>query len=106
MYAAPHILSTLAAAYAENGDFESARSWSQKAVELGEKENHDSLESLKKELESYKENKPWRETSDIIQEVEEDESESSASTEEKSGEDDDAEAPAESEEKTEEKEAQ
>ena len=67
LYAAPHILSTLAAAYAEGGDFESARSWSQKAVELGEKENHESLDSLKKELESYKENKPWRETSEVLE---------------------------------------
>ncbi len=68
-YAAPHILSTLAAAYAENGDFESARAWSQKAVELGEKQKHESLDSLKKELESYQGNKPWREASEILQEV-------------------------------------
>lgn len=70
MYAAPHILSTLAAAYAEKGDFDKAREWSQKAVELGEIEKHESLDSLKKELESYKENKPWRETSEILTEVE------------------------------------
>ncbi len=69
LYAAPHILSTLAAAYAESGDFESARAWSQKAVDLGEKQKHDSLDSLKKELESYKENKPWRETSEVLEEV-------------------------------------
>ena len=74
-YAAPHILSTLASAYAEIGDFESATSWSQKAVELGEIEEHESLDSLKKELESYKENKPWRETSEIQEEVEESEPE-------------------------------
>jgi len=72
LYAMPHILSTLAAAYAENGDFESARSWSQKAVELGEKEKHEALEDLKKELASYQENKPWRETSEVLQEVEDD----------------------------------
>ncbi len=71
-YAAPHILSTLAAAYAENGDFESARSWSQKAVELGELEEHESLDSLRKELESYKADQPWRETSEIMKEVDED----------------------------------
>ncbi len=66
-YKQPHILSTLAAAYAELGDFETARSWSQKAVELGEKIQHESLDSLKKELESYKENKPWREEASEIQ---------------------------------------
>ena len=55
----PHILSTLAAAYAETGDFETAKKWSQKAVELGvEDADRDQLE---KELESYKEGKPWRE---------------------------------------------
>ncbi|MGN6133891.1 MAG: tetratricopeptide repeat protein [Aureliella sp.] len=56
-----HILSTLAAAYAESGDFEKAREWSGKAVALGEKEENEQLEQLKKELENYKENKPWRE---------------------------------------------
>lgn len=57
-YKAPHILSTLAAGYAESGDFETALKWSAKAVELGEGE---SKEQLAKELESYKEKKPWRE---------------------------------------------
>jgi len=57
-YKLPHILSTLAAAYAETGDFQTARKWSQKAVDIGDKQHQD---SLKKELESYKANKPWRE---------------------------------------------
>ncbi|MCC6126171.1 MAG: tetratricopeptide repeat protein [Pirellulales bacterium] len=57
-YKLPHILSTLAAAYAETGDFENARKWAGKAVEIGLK---DQDEELKKELESYKQNKPWRE---------------------------------------------
>jgi len=78
LYVMPHILSTLAAAYAENGDFESARSWSQKAVELGEKEKHEALEDLKKELASYQDNKPWRETSEVLQEVEDDAQEQQA----------------------------
>lgn len=56
-----HILSTLAAAYAENGDFEKAREWSEKAIKRGEEEESEQLDQLKKELESYKENKPWRE---------------------------------------------
>lgn len=63
-YQRPHILSTLAAAYAETGDFENARKWSEKAVEQGKDELK---EQLQKELDSYKDNKPWRE----IQETEE-----------------------------------
>jgi tetratricopeptide (TPR) repeat protein len=57
-YKTAYILSTLAASYAETGDFDSAVKWSTKAVEIGDK-GHD--ESLKKELESYKAKKPWRE---------------------------------------------
>lgn len=60
-YKAAHILSTLAAAYAETGDFEKAREWSGKAVELGTADSNDQLDQLKKELDGYKENKPWRE---------------------------------------------
>jgi tetratricopeptide (TPR) repeat protein len=59
-YKKAHILSTLASAYAEIGDFESARKWSQKAVEA-EVEDEETSEQLKKELESYQQNKPWRE---------------------------------------------
>jgi tetratricopeptide (TPR) repeat protein len=62
-YKAPHILSTLAAAYAELGDFGTAIEWSSKAVEL----DSGQIEQLAKELESYKQNKPWRE----LQEIEE-----------------------------------
>jgi tetratricopeptide (TPR) repeat protein len=59
----PHILSTLAAAYAESGDFTSAKSWSKKAVELAEKneDSEDIREQLGKELASYEAEKPWRE---------------------------------------------
>ena len=57
-YKLAYILSTLAAAYAETGDFAAARKWSAKAVEIGDKE-HD--ESLQKEQASYRANKPWRE---------------------------------------------
>ena len=63
-YEKPHILSTLASGYAEKGDWETAIKWSMKAVELGEKEE-DVSEQLKKELESYKEKKPWREKQEI-----------------------------------------
>ncbi len=47
-YKAAHILSTLAAAYAETGDFEKAREWSGKAVELGTAENNEQLDQLKR----------------------------------------------------------
>jgi len=57
----PHILSTLAAGYAETGDFEQAIKWSTKAVELGRETEHNQVEQLEEELESYKESKPWRE---------------------------------------------
>jgi tetratricopeptide (TPR) repeat protein len=57
-YKMAYILSTLAAAYAESGDMPSAIKWSSKAVEISDKEHSD---SLKKELESYKAGKPWRE---------------------------------------------
>jgi tetratricopeptide (TPR) repeat protein len=57
-YKQAHILSTLAAGYAETGDFDTAINWSKKAVEM-------STEQLKapltKELESYQAKKPWRE---------------------------------------------
>lgn len=57
-YEAPHILSTLAATYAETGDFETAIKWSTKALELSSEELQ---EPLQKELKSYKEKKPFRE---------------------------------------------
>lgn len=58
-YKKPHILSTLASGYAEAGDFETAIKWSTKAVELGKGTENE--EQLGKELEGYKEKKPWRE---------------------------------------------
>jgi tetratricopeptide (TPR) repeat protein len=69
----PHILSTLAAAYAETGDFENAIKWSQKAVEASQKgleaatadDDRVKLEAdheqLKKEVATYQEGKPIRE---------------------------------------------
>jgi hypothetical protein len=67
------VLSTLGAAYAETGDFESAKKWSQQAVDISKKAvdaakddkeraklQHD-LEQLQKERASYDENKPVRE---------------------------------------------
>ncbi|MEM8734234.1 MAG: hypothetical protein AAGG44_08430, partial [Planctomycetota bacterium] len=60
-YEAPHILSTLAAGYAEAGDFENARRWSKMAVEVGEETDNEQLDQLRLELEAYEEEKPWRE---------------------------------------------
>jgi tetratricopeptide (TPR) repeat protein len=53
-----HILSTLAASYAESGNFDAAIEWSQKAVAICTDHNK---EQLGKELESYQAKKPWRE---------------------------------------------
>jgi len=66
-YKMPHILSTLASAHAELGDFETAIQWSQKAVELGDEEQKD---QLAEELESYRRNKPWRERQNTPEAVE------------------------------------
>jgi tetratricopeptide (TPR) repeat protein len=63
-YKQAHILSTLASGYAESGDWETAIKWSSKAVEVGSDEA-ETAEQLKKELESYKEKKPWREKQEI-----------------------------------------
>ena len=53
-----HIISTLAAGYAETGDFDNAVKWSKRAIEVGDA----SLKGpLRKELASYLEKKPWRE---------------------------------------------
>lgn len=57
-----HILSTLAAGYAESGDFDKAIEWSTKAVELAEQATDPSIaDQLSEELESYRHQKPWRE---------------------------------------------
>lgn len=57
-YKEAHILSTLAAGYAEAGEWDKAVDWSQKSLDAGE---GDIKEQLAKELESYKQKKPWRE---------------------------------------------
>ena len=57
-YNTPHILSTLAAALAESGNFEAAIERSQQAVDLNDPEHG---EQLVKELASYREGQPWRE---------------------------------------------
>ncbi len=57
-YQKAHILSTLGAAYAETGDFDSAIKWVQKGIDVAGDEER---EALGKELKSYQEKKPWRE---------------------------------------------
>ncbi len=70
-----YILSTLASAYAEEGNFEEAIKWIEKAIEVnqengengsvGEERTKEQRESLQKEFDSYKEKKPWRELQDV-----------------------------------------
>lgn len=72
-YQESHILSTLAAAYAESGDFDKATEWSRKAFETFEKQraaavaagNEEKVNELAKELQaelaSFEAKKPWRE---------------------------------------------
>ena len=55
-----HIISTLAAGYAEAGDFDTARKYSRQAVDVGS-ETAEVKDQLEKELASYEEGKPWRE---------------------------------------------
>lgn len=57
-YQQAHVLSTLAAAHAELGQFDKAVEWSQKALAAAKEELR---EPLGKELESYKAGKPFRE---------------------------------------------
>ena len=62
-YKQAHILSTLAAAYAETGDFKTARKWSQKSIDVAD----DSLkDQLRKELANYEKDEPWREKQEDV----------------------------------------
>jgi tetratricopeptide (TPR) repeat protein len=56
----PHIISTLAAGYAETGDFAEARKYSKQAVE-SENSSPEVKTQLAGELASYEAEKPWRE---------------------------------------------
>ncbi|MDR2440853.1 MAG: tetratricopeptide repeat protein [Planctomycetaceae bacterium] len=62
-YKKAYILSTLAAAYAEIGNFEKAVEWSQKSIEHAKDDENvsDRIDDLQKELDSYKQKKPFRE---------------------------------------------
>ncbi|MBX7167511.1 MAG: tetratricopeptide repeat protein [Pirellulales bacterium] len=56
------ILSTLAAAYAEAGDFENAKKYVQQALDTGDEDLKD---EISKEQANYLEGKPWRETQSV-----------------------------------------
>lgn len=73
-YKEAHILSTLASGFAESGDFETAKEWLQKAIELNraaaeagvdKKRTERQRESLAKELASYERGEAWRELQDV-----------------------------------------
>ena len=78
----PHVLSTLAAGYAEVGEFEKAKEWIDKAIEVNQanmessqenqelsdsdraellKNDQEQFDSLNKERKSYEAGEPWRE---------------------------------------------
>ena len=72
-YKAAHILSTLAAAHAESGDFDTAKKYSSQAVDLaeaatGEQQDEEMLTQLRKELASYEKKEPWRELQNVLEE--------------------------------------
>ena len=66
-YKEPYILSTLAAAYAEAGDFEAAIEWSKKAIDLGRRGEHDNVKQLEQELNSFEKKEPWREKQESLE---------------------------------------
>jgi len=57
-YKKAYILSTLAACYAELGEFDTAIEWAEKAVQASD---DDVKDQLAQELKSYQSKKPWRE---------------------------------------------
>jgi len=59
-----HIVSTLAAGYAEAGDFESALKYSRQSVETSDPEAG-VREQLESELASYEKKQPWRERQEV-----------------------------------------
>jgi len=54
-------LDTLAAAFAEKGEFESARKWQEEAVKASGQEPAEVQAELKARIDLYKQNKPYRE---------------------------------------------
>ena len=62
-YKKAYILSTLAAAYAEIGDFDKAVEWSKKSLDMSKDDDNvkDRTDELERELDSFKNKKPYRE---------------------------------------------
>lgn len=76
-YKEAYILSTLASGYAEDGDFDKAIEWIEKALKANEEAAKEAVDktdtdkrfkSLNDELESYKNKKPWRELENVEEE--------------------------------------
>ena len=65
-YEKAFILSTLASGYAESEDFESAKKWAAKAIELSESDEQRA--GITDELNSYKDGKAWREIENVEEE--------------------------------------
>ena len=61
-----HIISTLAAGYAETGDFEEAKKYSAKAVEASDVKS-EVQKQLQNELTNYEAGKPWREKQEMAE---------------------------------------
>lgn len=61
-----HILSTLASAHAEMGDFDAALKWVKEGI--AKSTDPEQQENLTKELKSYEEKKPWRELQNVEEE--------------------------------------
>jgi len=55
-------LDTLAAAYAEKGEFSNAVKWQEEAIKAADKEPEEVQADIKSRVELYKQNKPYRET--------------------------------------------
>ncbi len=110
-YKEAYILSTLASAHAELGDFDQAIQWSEKAVKRNQEEmeeieaddemeedvkkealkaSAEQLESLKKELASYENGKPWRELQTSNEKIDEEDADADADEDANKDADDDS----------------
>ena len=58
-------LQTLAAAYAETGDFDQALKWQDQAISAGESSNLSDLEKMHKIVEAFQKERAWRESASL-----------------------------------------